>query len=58
LGFDVGLTTPHIKKLTVTKVEKRKKLDRFNGDGRKRTEKMERAGDRKKNGRIVFDSGL
>jgi hypothetical protein len=32
-GFGVGLTTPHSKKLTVTKVEKRKKLDRFNDDG-------------------------
>jgi len=36
-GFGVGLTTPHRKKLTVTKVERRKKLDRFNYDGRKRT---------------------
>jgi hypothetical protein len=32
-GFDVGLTTPHSKKLTVTKVEQRKKLDRFKDDG-------------------------
>jgi hypothetical protein len=32
-GFDLGLTTPHIKKLTVAKVEQRKKLDRFNDDG-------------------------
>jgi hypothetical protein len=32
-GFGVGLTTPYSKKLTVTKVEKRKKLDRFNDDG-------------------------
>jgi hypothetical protein len=32
-GFGVGLTTPHSKKLIVTKVEKRKKLDRFKGDG-------------------------
>jgi hypothetical protein len=29
----VGLTTPHSKKLIVTKVEQRKKLDRFNDDG-------------------------
>jgi hypothetical protein len=29
----VGLTTPHSKKLIDTKVEKRKKLDRFNDDG-------------------------
>jgi hypothetical protein len=47
-GFGVGLTTPHSKKLIVTKVEQSKKLDRFNDDGRKRTEKMERVGDRKK----------
>jgi len=33
----VGLTTPHSKKLIVTKVEQRNKLDRFNDDGRKRT---------------------
>jgi hypothetical protein len=33
LGFGVGLTTPHSKKLIVTKVEQRKKLDRFNDDG-------------------------
>ena len=33
--FGVGLTTPHSKKLTVTKVEQRNKLDRFNDDGRK-----------------------
>jgi hypothetical protein len=32
-GFDVGLTTPHSKKLIVKKVEKRKKLDGFNDDG-------------------------
>jgi hypothetical protein len=32
-GFGVGLTTPHSKKLIVTKVEKRKKLDGFNDDG-------------------------
>jgi len=29
-GFGVGLTTPHNKKLIVTKVEQRNKLDRFN----------------------------
>jgi len=30
-GFGVGLTTPHtVKKLIVTKVEQRNKLDRFN----------------------------
>jgi hypothetical protein len=29
----VGLTTPHSKKLIVTKVEKREKLDGFNDDG-------------------------
>jgi hypothetical protein len=32
-GFGVGLTNPHSKKLIVTKVEKRKKLDGFNNDG-------------------------
>jgi hypothetical protein len=32
-GFDVGPTTPHSKKLIVTKVEQRKKLDGFNDDG-------------------------
>jgi hypothetical protein len=32
-GFGVGLTTPHSKKPIVMKVEKRKKLDRFNDDG-------------------------
>jgi hypothetical protein len=33
-GFGVGLTNPHSKKkLTVMKVEQRKKLDRFNDDG-------------------------
>jgi hypothetical protein len=31
-GFGVGLT-PHSKKLIVTKVEQKKKLDRFNDDG-------------------------
>jgi hypothetical protein len=33
-GFGVGLTTPHIKKLIVTKVERRRKLDGFNDDGK------------------------
>jgi len=33
----MGLTTPHSKKLIVTKVEQRNKLDRFNDDGQKRT---------------------
>jgi hypothetical protein len=42
----VGLTTPHSKKTIVTKVEQREKLDRFNDDGQKRIEKMERVGDR------------
>jgi hypothetical protein len=32
-GFGVGLTTPNSKKLIVTKVEKRKKLDGFSDDG-------------------------
>jgi hypothetical protein len=36
-GFGVGLTSPHSKKLIVTQVEQRNKLDRFNDDGRKRT---------------------
>jgi hypothetical protein len=31
--FGVGLTTPHSKKLTTTKVEQRKKLDGFNDGG-------------------------
>jgi hypothetical protein len=31
--FGVGLTTQHTKELIVTKVEQRKKLDRFNDDG-------------------------
>ena len=35
--FAVGLTTQHSKKLIVTKVEQRNKLDKFNDDGRKRT---------------------
>jgi hypothetical protein len=32
-GGGVGLKTPHSKKLIVTKVEQRKKLDGFNDDG-------------------------
>jgi hypothetical protein len=32
-GFGVGLTTTHSKKLIVTKVEQRKKLDRFKDGG-------------------------
>jgi hypothetical protein len=32
-GFGVGLTTPYSKKLIVTKVKERKKLDGFNFDG-------------------------
>jgi hypothetical protein len=32
-GFGVRLTTPHSKNDIVTKVERREKLDRFNGDG-------------------------
>jgi hypothetical protein len=31
--FGMGLTTPHSKKLIITKVEQRKKLDEFNDDG-------------------------
>ena len=31
-GFGVGLTTPHSKTPIVTKVDQRKKLDRFNDD--------------------------
>ena len=31
------LTTPHSKKLIVTKVQQRNKLDKFNDDGRKST---------------------
>jgi len=46
-GFGMGLTTPHSKKLIVTKVEQRSKLGRFNDDGGKRTqERMERSGKR------------
>jgi hypothetical protein len=39
----VGLTTPHSKKLIVTKVEQRENLDRFKDDGELVTdgEKME-----------------
>jgi hypothetical protein len=33
-GFGVKVTTPDSKKLIVTKVEKRKLLDRFNDDGK------------------------
>jgi hypothetical protein len=33
----VGLTTPHIRKHIVTRVEQRKKPDRFIDDGRIRT---------------------
>jgi hypothetical protein len=36
-GFGVGLTTPHSKKLVVTKFEQRNNLDRFNDDGRKKS---------------------
>jgi hypothetical protein len=43
-GFGVKLTTPHSKKLIVTKVEQRENQDGFDDDGRKRT--MERVGDR------------
>jgi hypothetical protein len=32
-GFGVRLTTPHSKKLIVTNVEQREKLDRFKYDG-------------------------
>jgi hypothetical protein len=32
-GLASGLTTPHIKKLIVTKVEQRKTLDRVKDDG-------------------------
>jgi hypothetical protein len=40
-GFGMGLKTPHSKKLIITKVEQRNKLDRFNNDGRKRTKHTE-----------------
>ena len=36
-GLGVGLTTPPIKKLIVTKVEQRKNVERLNDDGRKKT---------------------
>ena len=36
-GFGVWLITPQSKKIIVTKVEQRNKLDRCNDDGRKRT---------------------
>jgi hypothetical protein len=46
--FGMGLTTPHCKKLTVTKVEQRKSWMNLT--------MMERVGDRwEKNGRILFD---
>jgi hypothetical protein len=32
-GLAWGPTTPHSKNLIVTKVEQRKKMDRFNDDG-------------------------
>jgi hypothetical protein len=37
----MGLTTPHSKQLIVMKVEQRKKLDRFDDDGWKRTKYTE-----------------
>jgi hypothetical protein len=40
----VGLTTPHSKKLIVTKVEQRKKLDGFNDDGERVTERKKMEG--------------
>jgi hypothetical protein len=46
-GFGVELTTPHSKKLIITKVEKRKSwMDLM---------MMERVGDRWENGRVLFD---
>jgi hypothetical protein len=33
-GFGVGLRTPHNKKIILTKVEQKKKLDGFNDDGK------------------------
>jgi hypothetical protein len=45
-GFGVGLTTPHSKKLIVTKIEQRKKLDRFKDDGERQIGKS---------GRMLFD---
>jgi hypothetical protein len=47
-GFGVGSTTPYSKQLIVTKVEQRKKLDRFNDDG----ESWLQIG---KNGRILLE---
>ena len=50
-GFGVGLTTPNSKKIIVTEVEQRKKVDRLNDDGRKETgytEMTELVADRKK----------
>ena len=47
-GLGVGLTTPQNKKIIVTKVEQRNKLDRFNNDGRKRTRWRELVTDGKK----------
>jgi hypothetical protein len=47
-GFGVGLTTPHSKKLMVTKVEQREKLDRFKDDGKSWCQIG-------KNGRMLFD---
>ena len=47
-GFGVGLTTPpRKKKLIVTKVEQRKKLDRLNDDGRKKTRYLQVLGVRR-----------
>ena len=40
-GLGVGLTTPHSKKIIVTKVEQMKKLDGLNDDGRKSTKYTE-----------------
>jgi hypothetical protein len=36
-GFGVGLNANSKKKLTATKFEQKEKLDRFNDDGRRRT---------------------
>jgi hypothetical protein len=40
----VGLTTPHSKKLIVTKVEQRKKLDGFNDAGELVTDRKKMEG--------------
>jgi hypothetical protein len=40
----MGLTTPHSKKLIVTKVEQRKKLDGFNDDGELVTDRKKMEG--------------